>query len=696
MATETLTLLLKAKDQASKQVSGLTGSVKQLGKVSLKVAKIGLAGLAAGTAALVASSVKASKAALEQEKSQNKLITALRNSNQLTEENYQSLIKQASALQDVSTIGDETTISLQSMAVSLGVSADKASEVVKTALEMEKAIGVDAKTAIKGLTQTLEGSSGALSRYVPKLSKFTKEQLKNGEAVELLSKRYSGFLDDELELLPGALKQASNAWGDFNEQTGFAINKNDALVSATQQITKIIKELTSDVSDNQSVLNRWVNRGVAFVIRGITSMIRTIVDGRLVFNNLKETMLDFIKTAAGAFKNFIPQFMINSINKFANDALAANREQGAEIIKSRNAALKYIKALEEVSENLENSTGKVKELALETSKIKGPDLTPRNNGSSGTSSDFGPTREVFEQAQAAAAQNALMIAEETGGIIANSISQGLSSIQSSGQFIGGAVSMAGQIVGGTIGAALGPIGGAITGVIDLIANGSQETFDKMFDDLANGLTSFFSNIDEFIISVAKSMPKIMTAIIEGVANLIVELPRILFESIKATFKSLGDAFKSLFKKIGKFFTDTLANAFRKLFVKIGNFFRKIGNFFRRVLGIDEKELNELPSGSDSENEFAGGFASGGITMAGKPILVGENGPEIIRPMSNSQVVPSQQITNNNQPIEVKMNVHLKSTDPREAVRELKKQFNDAVSMAMITQSQNPFGVNYGG
>ena len=141
----------------------------------------------------------------------------------------------------------------------------------------------------------------------------------------------------------------------------------------------------------------------------------------------------------------------------------------------------------------------------------------------------------------------------------------------------------------------------------------------------------------------------------------------------------------MFKKIGKFFTETLGNAFKSLAAKVGNFFRKIGNFFRRIFGIEEKPLDD----------FGGGRASGGPVQGGTPYLVGERGPELFVPGRSGNIVPNN-VVNNSQPVTVTMNIQMNTDNPREAVRTLKRAFNDAVNMGQLTQSQNPFGVAYGG
>ena len=138
MATETLSLLVTAKDQASGKIGTISGSVKKLGSTAKTAAKVGIGALTAGTVAFIGVMSKATAAANVQEQAEVKLATALKNAGQYTEANFQALKDQASALQRVSTVGDETTIALQSMAIGLGISAKEADKVVTTALTWKK------------------------------------------------------------------------------------------------------------------------------------------------------------------------------------------------------------------------------------------------------------------------------------------------------------------------------------------------------------------------------------------------------------------------------------------------------------------------------------------------------------------------------------------------------------------------------
>lgn len=55
------------------------------------------------------------------------------------------------------------------------------------------------------------------------------------------------------------------------------------------------------------------------------------------------------------------------------------------------------------------------------------------------------------------------------------------------------------------------------------------------------------------------------------------------------------------------------------------------------------------------NTFGGFFADGGHFRGGKPIVVGERGPEIIMPKSGGQVIPNEAM-NDDRPVQVTMNV----------------------------------------
>lgn len=685
-ASETLTLLLRAKDQATGTINKVGGAVGKLGKVSADAAKYGIGALTVGTTAAIGVMAKAASAANVQEQAELKLAQALKNTGQYSEEAMQALKGQAAALQGISTVGDETTIALQAMAVSMGFNADEATKVVKSALNMEKALGVDARTAIKGFGQTLEGTTGTLGRYLPQLQGLTEEQLKHGDAIDLVAKQYSGFLENEAKQFGGATDKMGNALGDLQEEFGYAVTKNEALLSATNTITDAIVQFTGKVSENSSTLQKWVNGGVAFAIKGFARFIGTIADGRYAFNLLKESIGDFLQTVAQKFALFLPDDLFDKMMQSGLELMTSAQEQRGEILETRNAVNQLVDELSLVADNLDNADGKARTLTETLKQVpESVSVVTANAGGQKPKQDaISPGNEAGDE-MVAMYREQQAAAKATAKTFNEAMASGMLQFMTGGQF--------GDIVGSAMDLIIPGFGGAIGGVINMIANGSREQFDAMFASFTDGILSFVKNIPEFVKSLIYALPDLLVGILEATVNLFFETlanPKFWADLIIGLVESIIDAFKEAFKKIGKFFTDVLLGGIRKAL----DAFKKTKQRYEEQTGSSYwgDFAKELFSFGLAKTPIAFGRAEGGPVQAGMPYTVGENGPERFVPTQSGMIEPSSGGGN----VNVTINANITNDNPREVVRQLQMAFRQAVSMGAITQSQNPFGVAYGG
>lgn len=146
----------------------------------------------------------------------------------------------ASNLQNVTTVGDETTLALMQMAESMGASNVKA--VTQGAVGLSKALGVDLQSAIKMTTLAEQGNFTMLQRYVPALKSAGTE----AEKTAILSKLYADGLaiaQSEAQTGLGPLKQLQNSLGDLSESFGAIIA--DAIAPAVKWLKQIVDRFQS-------------------------------------------------------------------------------------------------------------------------------------------------------------------------------------------------------------------------------------------------------------------------------------------------------------------------------------------------------------------------------------------------------------------------------------------------------------------
>ena len=210
MADKPINLKVRAvgAKQAKQELKGVEGGIKSMGKAALKV---GAAFYAAK--GLISGFTKIINLSAEQELAEQKLSTALGRTST-------SLLNQASALQQISTFGDEAIITQQAFLASLQFSEEQIKTIIPVAMDLAAATGMSLESAVRNTAKTFSGMSGELGELVPQLRGLTAEQMKAGEAVKLMSDLFEGQAEGQTQTLAGGIEQMKNAFGDAGEAIG--------------------------------------------------------------------------------------------------------------------------------------------------------------------------------------------------------------------------------------------------------------------------------------------------------------------------------------------------------------------------------------------------------------------------------------------------------------------------------------------
>ena len=144
---------LKGHKKAEKGLGKLDSRMKGLGSTALKLGGTFFAaqGIIRGFSTVI-------KLAGEQEQAEKRLETALGHTSN-------ALLKQASALQKVTTFGDESIIGVQASIAAFVDSEEQIKKATEATLDMAVAMGMDLKSAGDLIAKTLGSSTNALSRY---------------------------------------------------------------------------------------------------------------------------------------------------------------------------------------------------------------------------------------------------------------------------------------------------------------------------------------------------------------------------------------------------------------------------------------------------------------------------------------------------------------------------------------------------
>lgn len=163
---------------------------------------------------------QANEAYKVQTKAENALAKAAENNPYLNRDSVRKLQDYASELQNISNYGDEGTIDIMAQLASTGRTEAEIMKIMGAAADYAAAKHIDLKTAAETLNATYSGMAGTMGRQIADIKDLTDEQLKNGDAIDLIAQKYKGFAQEAAD----SGTQAKNAFGDFMESLGRLAN----------------------------------------------------------------------------------------------------------------------------------------------------------------------------------------------------------------------------------------------------------------------------------------------------------------------------------------------------------------------------------------------------------------------------------------------------------------------------------------
>ena len=198
----------------------------------------------------------------ESERALTSLKTALDISPKADLSDLEKLTKFASDLQALTGIGDDTTIALQSMLISTGRTADETMRIIKLAADYSAATGKSFQSSVEQINKTFGGSARQLGQLFPELKDLSEEELKAGDALEILEQKFGGFSEKLANTAATSIAKFNESWGDMKEALGEAIMPavqpilenlvkflNDPVIPTIQGFAPIVKEIFSAVEE---------------------------------------------------------------------------------------------------------------------------------------------------------------------------------------------------------------------------------------------------------------------------------------------------------------------------------------------------------------------------------------------------------------------------------------------------------------
>ncbi|MBD3328463.1 hypothetical protein GF340_04120, partial [Candidatus Peregrinibacteria bacterium] len=157
------------------------------------------------------------------------------------------LLRQASAIQGKTKIGDEVIIAQQKYVAALRLTEVENRKLIKTAVQLSAATGTTLEFAVKNLAKTYGGLTGELGELLPNIKELSTEELKSGKAIEVVAGQFKGFAETARSVGDGEVVSLKNQLGDLAEVIG---GKLQPLInSAAKAIKNLTDKLTYSVQD---------------------------------------------------------------------------------------------------------------------------------------------------------------------------------------------------------------------------------------------------------------------------------------------------------------------------------------------------------------------------------------------------------------------------------------------------------------
>ncbi len=286
----------KGKDSFDKMDKGAKNFSKGANKASSALLKIGgsvaaLVGVTVALKSLVGATKEYVQLAGVQETAETDLQAVLESTGHAAGYNLAQLKAMASGMQNVTTVGDETTLSgMAILATFKQVRGEGFERSTMAAMDMAQVMKTDLKSSMtlvgKAVNDPIKGLS-ALTRVGVTFTDGQKDTIKSlqesgdmmgaqGIILAELESQFGGAAKAASQTFTGGMTQAGNALGDVKEELGFVITKNQFFIELTHLATQEFTSWGEKISDNREYLMQLAKDGVLTVVDALGVGIETL------------------------------------------------------------------------------------------------------------------------------------------------------------------------------------------------------------------------------------------------------------------------------------------------------------------------------------------------------------------------------------------------------------------------------------
>ena len=249
------TKLNKGLDQATVKTKKLDRQFQSTGKNLIKFASIATAAALAvsGVVRIVGDLVAAYG---EQEDSEARLAAAIQATGKEAVISTAALHDMASELQEVTTFGDEVTISAIAMLQQLSDLGEQGlKQITPVMQDFAAAMRIDLNMAASLIGKTLGSTTNALSRYGIQVDATAPKSEKLAQLTEAMEEKFSGMARAMGKTTLGSIERLNNAMGDLKEEGGKQLLEilNPAITALTNFVTRTLQAWSAQRKLNEAM-----------------------------------------------------------------------------------------------------------------------------------------------------------------------------------------------------------------------------------------------------------------------------------------------------------------------------------------------------------------------------------------------------------------------------------------------------------
>jgi len=326
----------KAEDSTRKFGESFKESLAPIAELAAQI------GLAVGAYELLSKSIEG---ATKDQKLFLQIGDALSITGENTDAATKKIVEFADELKRTTGVSDDLAKQIFIDGKAFGITTEEAKKLTKAAIDYAAATGIDVETATRRLGQTLDGQIGRIGKLGDEFRNLTEDQLKNGEAIDLIANRYKGAAVNQFDTFEGATNSLKNAVEDLLKSFGKVVIQSQVVSDSIKGVAEATNSVAESVDSAGKKTNLLDDLFQAFAATG-GGLAQNSVEVSLALEDQRKNMENLIATGLS----------LENSSKKVSDGFAGIVELADGLKQSTNEAKNFEDRIKSLSANIVVST----------------------------------------------------------------------------------------------------------------------------------------------------------------------------------------------------------------------------------------------------------------------------------------------------------------------------------------------------